>query len=483
MSGLRFRYLIPIGSTSLCLVVLCTLTAISLFRQQSSLAMVLKENVHSQRVAVELEECLQDIIALEDDRVESVSVLHNRVNLLLARIESVADQATERNLQSRMTQSFREYMEQWKTMPAVNSPGHEESRRSATRFLENTVLRHCQEFEHYNSQRIEESTTHHEQVLRQLAWGLAGIGILGGIAGVLLGYGVARGLARSIRRLQIRVRNAAGMLGPDVPEIVLTKEGEFGTLHAEIDRLSERIEQVVRDLQQRDREVLRAEQLAALGQLAAGVAHEIRNPLTAIKMLIQVNREDSTSLAGDDLRVIEDEVRRMEKSLNTFLEFARPPQLQRKATEIGPLIEDVFGLIRSRAEKQRVVLKLSVPAELQPVTADPEQLRQVFVNLCLNALDAMPSGGRLSIDVRSRRTGVEMELTDTGPGISAAMFPRLFQPFSSSKETGLGLGLVISKRILEAHGGSLNAANRPGGGATFFVWLPTEVTDANRVVD
>ncbi len=477
MFGFRFRYVAPILGISTCLVALCTITAVSLFSQQSAIAGVLRENVRSQRTAIELEECLLDLIALEDDRVESVAVLHDRVRRLLAEVRDAADQPEERNLHGRMSVAFEDYLRRWRAMPPPSDAGHDDARRAATRFLEASVLKPCQEFEQYNTLRVEQSASHHELVLRQLAWGLAGIGVLGGVAGLLLGFGVARGLARSIRRLQVQVRDAAGKLGPDLPEIVLTEDGDFGRLHADIDRLSERIEQVVRDLQEREREVLRAEQFAAVGQLAAGVAHEIRNPLTAIKMLVQAGQEDAAGMAGEDLRVIESEIRRMEHSLNTFLEFARPPKLQRQRASLNAIVEDMFGLVRSRAEKQAVALRIAAPPEPVLATADPEQLRQVIVNLGLNALDAMPTGGALRVILKAHPRAVEIEVADTGPGIGKAIFPRLFQPFASTKDTGLGLGLVISKRIIEDHGGTLNAANRSDGGASFFVRLPTEAGD------
>jgi len=296
---------------------------------------------------------------------------------------------------------------------------------------------------------------------------------MGGIAGLVLGYGVAQGLARSIRKLHVQLRDAAGKLGPDLHAIVLTEDGDFGGLHAEIDRLSERIERVVHDLQARELEVLRADQLAAVGQLAAGVAHEIRNPLTSIKLLVQAGLQEGEEVGGEDLRVIEGEVRRMERSLNTFLEFARPPKLQRTVVALGPLVAGVFGLLRVRAERLKVELAVDLPAGVV-VAADPEQLRQVLVNLGLNAVDAMPTGGLLRVSVRTRSGAVEIAVTDTGHGIPPAVMPRLFTPFTSSKETGLGLGLVISRRIVEDHGGTLTASNRSSGGAEFIVRLPVE---------
>ena len=472
MIGDRFRYLGPVLLITGCLVALCAVTAVSLLNQQTTLSRSLRENVESRRAAVELEECLTDLIALENDRVESVTVMHNRVRVLLTAVQAVADQAEERELYDRIENTFTDYLRHWQRMPPSSDTNHESIRLAATKLLETGTLKACQEFKYYNAARIEASAEHHELVLSRLAWGLAGVGGLGGVTGLVLGFGMARGLARSIRRLRVQIRDAAGKLGPAGPEIILTEEGDFHGLHNEVESLSERIKQVVGTLQQREREVLRAEQLAAVGQLAAGVAHEIRNPLTSIKLLVQSAQEAAgEALSLEDLRVIEDEVRRMERSLQTFLDFARPPRTERRPTGLRPLIEGVIDLLRGRAERQRI----AISCDTQSLTAviDAEQIRQVIVNLCLNAIDAMPTGGTLAVSVHSKPLDhVEIAVADTGGGIPVDVLPKLFQPFVSTKDTGLGLGLVISKRIVEAHRGTILAWNRPDGGCRFVVNLP-----------
>jgi signal transduction histidine kinase len=172
----------------------------------------------------------------------------------------------------------------------------------------------------------------------------------------------------------------------------------------------------------------------------------------------------------------------MERSLQTFLDFARPPRMERRPTPLAPLVREVADLLRGRAGKQRVDLWLDLPAAGVTVLADREQLRQVLVNLFLNALDAMPAGGTLAVAVRPADPWrVEVEVDDTGPGIPPAQMPGLFQPFASTKDTGLGLGLVTSKRIVEDHAGTLGAANRRGGGASFVLTLPAEPTHAQPV--
>jgi two-component system sensor histidine kinase HydH len=139
--------------------------------------------------------------------------------------------------------------------------------------------------------------------------------------------------------------------------------------------------------------------------------------------------------------------------------------------DLGGLVRDTFDLLRARCEKHGVRLVAEGDEKLELV-ADREQLKQIFVNLMLNALDAMPGGGTLTVRVRRLGGRAKIEVSDTGPGISSAMMGRLFEPFASGKDTGLGLGLVISKRIVEDHGGSISAANRIGGGASFFVSIP-----------
>jgi two-component system, NtrC family, sensor histidine kinase HydH len=239
--------------------------------------------------------------------------------------------------------------------------------------------------------------------------------------------------------------------------------------------LSAALEREWYEQRQRERYLQRAEQMMALGQVAAGVAHELRNPLTAVKGLIQVNLRQAAAggLPPEDLAVIEHEIRRMERTLQTFLDFARPPQPDRRRLSPADVVDRVFAVVKGRAKKQQVSLRLLQPDTPVGVEADHDQLQQLLLNLVLNALDAMPGGGTLGIDLRAPRDGhVEIYVRDTGPGIAPHILPKVFETFVSSKETGIGLGLPVSKRIAEEHGGSLSAYNLPGGGACFLLRLP-----------
>jgi len=473
VNAFRWQFVWPVALGTLCLVGLCAFTAVSLFHEQATITGVLRENVSSRRAASDLRATLNTLVALEAHQVEAVSELHTRAAGQLGDVRRFANTPRERELSTKLDGGFAAYLHAWQSLPPKGDPAHAARVTAASDFLEANVLLVCRDVEAFNDERVEETTLQHERVLNQLAWGMAVVGALGAIAGVVFGYGVARVVSRSLRQLRVQVRDAAGKIGPEPTEIVLTGEAGFGGLQNELEDLTARIEGVVQQLHDREREVIRAEQLAAVGQLAAGVGHELRNPLTSIKMLVQTGLEPGgAALTAEDLAIIESEVRRMERSLQTFLDFARPPQPERRSVELQPLLEGVLGLIRGRAEKQRVAARLR--AEPLTLTADAGQLQQVFVNLVLNALDAMPGGGELAVAVRRSDRWAEVEVADTGPGVAREMMARLFEPFASTKDTGLGLGLVISKRIVEDHGGTLGAANRPTGGACFFVRLPID---------
>lgn len=460
----RLWFVGPVALTSLCLFALSTVTAFVLYRQQGSITEELTENVESRHAASDLEDTLRKLSGVVRESNAKVAPLHDEVKDHLAVIRKYADKPEEQRQAAALDASFRDYL----TARRNHNLG-----KAADLLEKQTLL--CVNLRDFNAQEIEASAKAHSSALRRLAWGLVAVGGAAALTGLVLGYGVARGLSLSIRRLQFHLQDAAGKLGHDLPAIVLTEEGDLQRLHEQVEALVGQVEEVVERLQQREREVLRAEQLAAVGQLAASVAHEIRNPLTTIKMLIQGVREEIgvRALSPADLEVIESEVRRIERSLKTFLDFARPPRLERAPLDLVALVEQTLGLVRGRAAKQHVALVFRRPDGPVPVEADGEQLRQVLVNLMLNALDALPRGGRLEVSLRSGSDReIEVSVEDSGPGIAAEMMPRLFTPFASNKETGLGLGLVVSRRIVEDHGGRLWASNRPEGGARFTFRLP-----------
>ncbi len=224
----------------------------------------------------------------------------------------------------------------------------------------------------------------------------------------------------------------------------------------------------------RESEALKAQQMMTLAQLATGVAHEIRNPLTSIKMLIQVNKDKfaEEGLPTDDLELVVHEIRRMERSVNSLLEYARPERSEFAKFTIQKIIRNTAQLIESRCSTQNIELVINLPEIPATIEGDSAQIQQLLLNLMLNALDAMPEGGKLTLEVSQSQETYEIIVRDTGTGIAPAVESRLFSPFVTTKDNGVGLGLGICKRIAEMHQGTLTGMNRQIRGAEFCLTLP-----------
>lgn len=343
-----------------------------------------------------------------------------------------------------------------------------------------------------NRQKLASETSRQNQLIAErIGIGLLILGICGAVAGILLGFGIARSVHRSLVQISIPVQDIAGRLNQVVGPIVVEANTDLSGLDDSLRLLSEKTSDVVRRLQESQRHSLRREQLAAVGQLAAGLAHELRNPLMSVNLILQTAAErGEESLSKRDRAVIQDEVTRLERMLQTFLDFARPPRPQKLPVDVGRLVETTLEVVRLRATQQNVQLHSPVMDEQISIEADELQLRQLLLNLLLNALDAMPDGGSVWLDVSSDKLldatgwngqagddlpGVKIRITDDGPGLSPEVLERVFEPFVSTKDTGIGLGLSICQQIVESHEGRITARNRDGGGAEFTVSLPQSV--------
>ena len=266
-----------------------------------------------------------------------------------------------------------------------------------------------------------------------------------------------------------------GLLAVYTDKIRIFSEDTKHFLQAVANVVTSAIERKELELQQRERDMLRAEHLATVAQVATGAAHELRNPLTSIKLLVQRNREEleERGVPNDDLEVVEHEIRRMERSLGAFLEFARPRKPERRQFGLSGLIEQTLTLVHGKAQQQHIKLRFHTQAEETKVEADRDQIQQLVLNLILNAIDATPRGGRIDVELREADSGeIELRVIDSGAGIEPEVLERLFEPFVTTKETGVGLGLVVSRQLAENHDGSLTGYKRPERGACFSLRLP-----------
>ena len=340
------------------------------------------------------------------------------------------------------------------------------------------------------------SDAHREQRARLTTWILwwrSGILLLGPLLGIFLGWRLTRRLNQSISRIAVTLHDASSKSDSEIGTIDINGSTDFQEVQQKAEEFASRMRQVSRDLQAARREVLQSERLAAVGELAAGVAHEIRNPLTSVKLLLQhaIRQASGPKLDESKLRLILEEIGRMESTIQGLLDFARPPQLNRVVHDLQQTLQRALNLVSARARQQGIEIIFKSSNVPLMVDGDTEKLHQVLVNLLINSIEAMPDGGRLLIESRiGERTHLRLSgemaselgdneirvaqiiVSDTGEGISPEVLPRLFEPFATTKERGTGLGLAVSHRIVEEHLGTIGARNGEEGGAQFTLSIP-----------
>ncbi len=229
------------------------------------------------------------------------------------------------------------------------------------------------------------------------------------------------------------------------------------------------------ELQHLRKEVERSQRLAAVGSLAAGVAHEIRNPLSSLKGFATYFRQRYGGVP-EDVKVADimiQEVDRLNRVITELMEFSRPMELKRKATDLAGLARHALATIEGQARERGIAVQSHLPPGLPGASIDPDRMTQVFLNLFLNALAAMDRGGVLTVGIaRQDDATLRASVADTGTGIRKDDLGRVFDPYFTTKPSGTGLGLAIVHRIVEAHGGEIRLESEPGKGTIFTILLP-----------
>ncbi len=319
-----------------------------------------------------------------------------------------------------------------------------------------------------------------------------GIAALGVVLLIIVATRVAQKIARPVaamaraadevatgdyaQRVPVRGTDEIAHLAHAFNRMVAELQDTHQALKGWTETLEQKVEQRTAELKAMQAQLFQTEKLAAVGKLAAGVAHEINNPLTGILTNASLMLEDlpADDPRRPDLQTIVDETLRCRKIVKGLLDFARQTPPQKTATSLNRVVEDVLALVRNQASFRNIAITTALDPALPTLMTDQDQMRQVVLNIVLNASEAMAQGGALHIGSRRdpARGRIEVAFRDTGPGIPDDIKDKLFEPFFTTKATGTGLGLAIAYGILERHGGEIRVESRVGHGTTITLSLP-----------
>ena len=286
------------------------------------------------------------------------------------------------------------------------------------------------------------------------------------------------------KKINIKLKDEIGFLAKtfnvmteNLAAIKEAKEALILELQELNNSLDQRVREATTQLEASQEKMLRSETLSAVGTFASGVAHELATPLSSISSYFEMVKDKipKEGRLSEDISIIEGELLRCRNTLRGMLDFAKPPETEKTATNINAIISEILALVKYRTECRKLEIEEKLAQDLPEIMAVAGQLKQVFLNLILNGLQVMPDGGKLSISTflaggDAGRIGVRV--SDTGPGIPEGELNKIFQPFYTTRKSGTGLGLAISYGIIKALHGEIEVRSEPGKGTSFFVYLP-----------
>jgi signal transduction histidine kinase len=519
----------PAMLLGLVLMIACIVSVVAINSSQSQLFTRINDKVASRHAAHEME------VAIHLLRFHSLVELiqptpENRAQVLAAQkefednLEHAKKFSTPGSaaLLQTIAESYQRYHVELKT-------GKQNPRSSRKQIMEwidqhpiQQVIIPCEELLEYNRKTVEDAFEESSRSTWTIQMFLFVLAIGGPLGGLCSGYFMARKISRSIARLQVRVQDVHSQLAPEESVVDLQMGSGIDELHDQLAVVVDRVQKLVERLHEHRREQVRSEQLVAAGQLASSIAHEIRNPLTAMKWLVDdaIQSYPNHPITLEDLQVLKGEIDRLKQSVQDMLDFVRPGKSVRTPGDLREVVRQAAELIRPRKRQLGVRSDFELPSLPVLVEFDPAQIKSVLVNLLLNALDAMPRGGVLGVrltapalppaDGRTEPAAgstaasstaagstaagstaetatataapptVRLTIEDTGPGIAPDLLPNIFTPFVSTKATGTGLGLAVAKRLVEDHGGKITVENRPEGGARFVITLPALIAGGKK---
>lgn len=298
------------------------------------------------------------------------------------------------------------------------------------------------------------------------------------ILGVLVAWYISRLLVRPLFQMQQCMEKIAHGDFTPIPESVC-KSQEFSSLFRAFNRM-------VRELEHHQEQAIQFGKIAAIGTLTSGIAHELNNPINNIVLTAEALKEDFSHLGQDEaLGLIQDILTQSERAseiVKDLLDFSRAERPEFETISLVEVVRDTLRLVRNQVLLSGIEVEQELPEDLPPIHGDPKSLQQVFLNLLINAIQAMKDGGLLSIraSLNEDRHWLQLEISDTGTGINPEDLPHIFEPFYTTKEVGrgTGLGLSVSYGIVQKHGGYIEVQSRVGQGSTFTVFLPLQEEEA-----
>lgn len=347
----------------------------------------------------------------------------------------------------------------------------------AEKLLETEVLVPARTYLNIDEALLEDSLDDAANQSHRLISILTYLAIIGACTALLAGFSLARMINRSLFQMRIPMMDVAGKLSEVAGDVIVSTQMDLSDLGPLLEKVSKEVTSVVEQLHARHKEILHNDQLASVGQLASGIAHEIRNPLMSMKILVQSAIEHQPAmLDARDLEILNEEIRRLEKLLDDFLDYARPKPLKKTDVDLRQLADNVVTFLQPQADLRSVTLDCKLPEESVWAYVDEPRIRQILINLILNGIRATKIGScvQLTLDTLDNEDSnwCRIRVSDEGPGIPAELGTRIFEPFYSTEETGLGLGLPVSQRIIRSHGGEITLDERSSSGAQFVVLIP-----------
>lgn len=231
-----------------------------------------------------------------------------------------------------------------------------------------------------------------------------------------------------------------------------------------------------------EKRAMHSERLAFFGTLAGGLAHEIKNPLSTLSINLQLLLEDVQSMTGENckkvhirIQALQREVQRLEDILNDFLRFAKGQKLELEECDVNEVVDEVVDFVTPEIKQRKILILKSYDAHLPPCRIDRNLIKQAILNVIINAEQAMENGGELMIRTSGNKKYLQIDITDTGPGIPKDLVDKIFQVYFSTKKTGTGLGLPTAKRIIEEHKGMISVQSEEGKGSNFSIKLPVDL--------